>query len=980
MTDYYEQEALWDRDLTEQEIERIELVSEIIPEDVETILDAGCGSGTLTNYIQGYTIVGVDRSKEALKHYKHEQLQSSLDDLLFEDDAFDLVICSDVLEHLPADIYIKTIKELKRVAKKYILIISPNKEDLEANQCKCESCDTVFHINWHIRSLGIEDIITLFRDDYSPLIYTYFGEPWASEPPVKYQFKRSVDKGYKHWENAVCPLCQAQQSFDTEEDEETDQLFNKRLGGFYNRSTEVMVLLSTIIKKNEHFDFDTLLAEEQYLLLKEKNKSATIAHRQYINTGHNAFFKKATCDYPASSYIIHNSENDWIKSVVGDEYKCSLYKDNNSSFQHALFVMPYLQQEQILFVKYIDIETDEQVQINLYCIKEGYVHLKTLDFKGTQEVKIVSVAVPNDITPANPGLQFEIVTVNREAPVVPVPFLEFYMNDGCETVRLQFREKVHFHHSQYYFYNCMESKQKLADSFLLLNKGDFIYHHRYKCFYWNLNSVIEFQDDIQIKQIIFKDYYSHSNTQRIDCRLDTLAGEQNSLTKQLSGIDNKLDQEIYSLRETLYGFSNTMESLLYKINHPLRVVLDKLRRLKPKKQINPFLKNKKHLVIITPDVNIDRRTVQMCQSIIKEFDIRCTIIAALEGTDNFVTEMLQVKRIDPRRRKNYSLPDGAWKDSLNVDLPKFYWLHSQFLSAAADEDADYMMCCDLPVLPAATYVAKLKNIPLIYDAHELYPEQEIFARDKQLLYKKVENEFIQYPDLVITVNKSIAREIAREYGISEPKVILNALDSTETFNVENRYDYFREKLPIVQKDKIVLFQGGYSPNRNLELFVESAKDIQNDDVVLVLMGFGEYQKELEKIARDNETLDKKVFFFPAVDQSVLLEYSASADVGIIPYPHIDLNSYFCTPNKLFEFIQAGLPMITNDSPELNRFVKENEIGFARKMDNAKDIAEIIDAYFEQDIDYRANILLQRKKICWTVEEARFTAMLQDVIL
>ena len=110
MTDYYEQEALWARDLTEQEKERIDLVAEIIPDDVKTILDAGCGSGTLTNYIHGYTIVGVDRSKEALKHYQHEQVHSSLDDLIFDDNAFDLVICSDVLEHLPPDIYEKPLK------------------------------------------------------------------------------------------------------------------------------------------------------------------------------------------------------------------------------------------------------------------------------------------------------------------------------------------------------------------------------------------------------------------------------------------------------------------------------------------------------------------------------------------------------------------------------------------------------------------------------------------------------------------------------------------------------------------------------------------------------------------------------------------------------------------------------------------------------------------------------------------------------
>ena len=387
----------------------------------------------------------------------------------------------------------------------------------------------------------------------------------------------------------------------------------------------------------------------------------------------------------------------------------------------------------------------------------------------------------------------------------------------------------------------------------------------------------------------------------------------------------------------------------------------------------------KHLVVITPDVRVDRRTVQMCQSLIKKFNIRCTIIAALEGKDDFITDTLKVKRVDPHKTQKYILEPDDWSDDTNIDLEEFYWLHPQYLSSAMEEDTDYIMCCDLPVLPTATYVSKIKNIPLIYDAHELYPEQAIFKEEKRKLYTQVETEFIKYPDLVITVNKSIAEEMAKRYHIKEPEVILNALDASSTFDLNKKYDYFRDKLPITSSQKIVLFQGGYSPNRNLHLFVESAKYIKNKDVVLVLMGFGDYEKELQQIAKKDKTLDEKVFFFPAVDQSVLLEYSASADVGIIPYPHIDLNSYYCTPNKLFEFIQAGLPMIANDSPELNRFVKENCIGYSKKIEDEKDIANMIDSYFEQNIDYKENMIKTREKISWSVEEKKFLEMIKDIV-
>ena len=442
-----------------------------------------------------------------------------------------------------------------------------------------------------------------------------------------------------------------------------------------------------------------------------------------------------------------------------------------------------------------------------------------------------------------------------------------------------------------------------------------------------------------------------------------------------------MNKELYQLKVGVYNISNAHESLVKRLRNPLNYIFGRLKnKLLPKQKIKEIKKdNSKHLVVITPDVRIDRRTVQMCQSLIQTYGIKCTIIVALEEKDDFVTDKLKVKRIDPYKTEKYILKPDDWNDVTTLDLENFYWLHPHYLNMALCEDADYIMCCDLPVLPAAVYASKIKNIPLIYDAHELYPEQAIFPEEKREFYTQVEANFIKYPDLVITVNESIAEEMAKRYEINKPEVILNALDAPSSFDINKKYDYFREKLPIAKEQKIVLFQGGYSPNRNLELFVKSAKYIKDDSVVLVLMGFGDFGQILEDIAKEDKTINKKVFFFPAVDQSVLLEYSASADVGIIPYPHIDLNSYYCTPNKLFEFIQAGLPMIANDSPELNRFVKANNIGYSKKIESEQDIASMIDEYFSQNIEYKKNMQKAQKSICWSVEEKKFNKMMKVVL-
>jgi glycosyltransferase involved in cell wall biosynthesis/SAM-dependent methyltransferase len=966
MADYYEQSELWDRDLTAQEIERIELVKSIIPNDVKTLLDAGCGNGAISNYLDAYEVTGVDRSKEALKYFKYRKVLGSLDDLPFEDNSFDIVICSDVLEHLPDGVFEDTINELKRVSSKYILIISPNREDLEANQCKCKKCDTVFHMNWHIKSLGVDDIISLFKESYSPLVYTYFGEKWSSEPKVKYLLQRSESKGYKHWENAVCPLCNTNQENKEESFVEIDKLTNKALSDYFSTSTELMMLLSSSKIKNDFFDFDKLNDTQICVLSKNKIDTLSIVSRQFIDTKEDQFVKKTTEFYPQTSYVLKDSNNNWHEKEI-DNNKYIVYKHNKSISQHAIFCMPYLQGGEKLFVKYIDVETKNSVSINLFTLDRGYVNLGDIEFFGTQEVKISKMTLPKEFIPLNEGLMFEVVINDGEqVSDIEIPFLSFYIDENKKDIDSLKIEDIQLNNKNFFLHSF---KYHLDEAnYPILEKDSYIYNSRLKCLYWNIDNtfeaVVDMKESKKGSDIMF------DLKQFID--VDKKIKDLEKINRQ--EID-EIKDELMQTKDELYTVSNTLENLLFKIKHPVKFVSQKVKS----KLITEKKDGRKHLVVLTPDVKIDRRTVQMCQSLINNMGIRCTIIAALDEKDDFVTDALKVKRINPKIAKKYKKFRLKWRDNIQVDLEDFYWLHYQYLYMAMQEDADYIMCCDLPVLPAATYASKMKDIPLIYDAHELYPEQAIFDKSKREFYFKVEKEFIQYPNLVITVNKSIAKEMANRYNIKEPEVILNVLDAPASFDIEKKYDYFREKLPIKKEQKIVLFQGGYSPNRNLELFVKSAKYIKDESVVLVLMGFGEFQKELVAIAKEDATLDKKVFFLPAVEQSVLLEYSASADVGIIPYPHIDLNSYYCTPNKLFEFIQAGLPMIANDSPELNRFVKDNKIGYSKKIEDEKDIAQMIDSYFEQNIDYKKMMLEVRNKINWQTEESLFLDMVKETI-
>ena len=116
----------------------------------------GCGDGRVTNRLlsQCSQVVGLDGSREALQHVRAEKLRGSIDALPFPDHSFDLVLCCEVLEHLPFKVYPEALEELQRVAKRYIIVSVPNSQDLKQGMVTCPHCGCIFHPWRHLRSFN----------------------------------------------------------------------------------------------------------------------------------------------------------------------------------------------------------------------------------------------------------------------------------------------------------------------------------------------------------------------------------------------------------------------------------------------------------------------------------------------------------------------------------------------------------------------------------------------------------------------------------------------------------------------------------------------------------------------------------------------------------------------------------------------------------------------------------------------------------
>jgi len=209
--DYYEQDTLWGTKLNEKEQARIESVLKLIPPKVTSILDVGCGDGRITNRLAGKypRVVGVDISEAALQHVKTEKVKASAESLPFSDRSFDLVLATELLEHLPKAIYYKAIAEMKRVAKEWIVISVPWKEQLSIAQARCVRCGAIFHVNYHYRNFDSLSLKRMFCPEFKLIAFQQVGGERAYYHPLLLWTKQRIGGIWTRTPSTVCRECGA---------------------------------------------------------------------------------------------------------------------------------------------------------------------------------------------------------------------------------------------------------------------------------------------------------------------------------------------------------------------------------------------------------------------------------------------------------------------------------------------------------------------------------------------------------------------------------------------------------------------------------------------------------------------------------------------------------------------------------------------------------------------------------------------------
>ncbi|HQQ93067.1 MAG TPA: glycosyltransferase [Bacteroidia bacterium] len=288
--------------------------------------------------------------------------------------------------------------------------------------------------------------------------------------------------------------------------------------------------------------------------------------------------------------------------------------------------------------------------------------------------------------------------------------------------------------------------------------------------------------------------------------------------------------------------------------------------------------------------------------------------------------------------------------------------------------ADLYYSNDLDTLWPNYTVSKLKGAALVYDSHELFCEVPELLRSplKKRIWQNLEAYLVPKLKNCITVNESIARVFQEKYGVKFHS-IRNIPDNTHL-----KIKKTRVELGLPQDKKIIILQGaGINVDRGSEELVDAMKYI--DNAILLIIGSGDIWPVLKEKIR-NEELENKVHMIEKLPRQDLLEYTHVADLGISIDKGTNLNYQYSLPNKIFDYIHSGIPVLASRLTEIEHLVNQYQVGEFIENHQSVHIAERIRAMLASDklLIYRENTKAASAVLNWNLEKKKLLAVLNDL--
>jgi glycogen synthase len=240
---------------------------------------------------------------------------------------------------------------------------------------------------------------------------------------------------------------------------------------------------------------------------------------------------------------------------------------------------------------------------------------------------------------------------------------------------------------------------------------------------------------------------------------------------------------------------------------------------------------------------------------------------------------------------------------------------------------DVVHAHDLDALPAGAFLARCNGARLVYDAHELYTDVDIAPpRLTRALMRAVERRFARRADAVVTVGEDIAAELQRILRLpARPSVVRNVPYLVDL------------PAPVANEGRLrVVYQAGNDhPIRPIDLVVEAAALAPEIDLTIRVLNLDAKQRAREVDARG---LGGRVRIAPPVEPNAMIPQLAPFDIGLVVQLPLNENARLGLPNKLFEYLMAGLAVVVPDGGAMADLVRAEDVGVTYDASSADSLA------------------------------------------
>ena len=286
-----------------------------------------------------------------------------------------------------------------------------------------------------------------------------------------------------------------------------------------------------------------------------------------------------------------------------------------------------------------------------------------------------------------------------------------------------------------------------------------------------------------------------------------------------------------------------------------------------------------------------------------------------------------------------------------------------------------LLANDLDSLLPFYMVSKVKNLPLVFDSHEIFSElPSLHNRPKtKKMWKTLERFLLPRMKSFYTVSYGYAKWFEKEYGV-QPEIIRN-VPQLKQLNDKKNFIFF--ELPRIPEGyKIVLYQGALNISRGLEYTIKAMQFVNN--CVFWIAGDGPLRQELEQLVKDLNLTDK-VFFLGNVPPIVLKTITPLADVGISLEQDLGISYRYALPNKIFDYFQAGVPILATYLPEIKNTIIKYDAGRVIEKHDEKYIAnELTILLNEGKKSYETKLANAAKECCWENEENKLKMIFNQI--